>query len=384
MQQLSKITLRERVLGFLRTSSEGGIAAIFAVMLGTGALIGLVALTFDVGAIYYNQQTLRESSSAAARGLAEKCANSEAQCASQATATTLVQTILNDNSDTGLTAIAEICGTAPLNACTPVTGRWMDCKAAPASNPYVRVIASTKTSNGNFLETTFAGLLSGNFGTVYQNRLWHCAQAEWITQGSGSTTQNVKFNIALPPCAAINTPVVMYPIPQNGTNPPPTTSCTVAGPGGGTTLTNVAAGYIGFDAPVGDCNIFTPITVGTIYQESNTNIRLFCGGQSGDLSAFLGTVTPTQIPVHVVLAGAANKVGPNWQFSVLGFSDFVFLGYYLGGGQSGGATPPGGWDAYPPGAPSAKQCKGSTYCFYGKYVSPPSFLPTGYLTRLIP
>lgn len=375
-----------RTQQFFRKKSQGGIAAIFAVLLGTGSLLGLIALTFDVGALYYNQQTLRESSSAAARALAEKCATFQPQCASQATATAFVQAILNDNADNGLTAITQICGQAPLAVCTGQTGRWMDCKAPPVSNPIVRVIASTKTASGNYLETVFANLLAGNFASSYQNRLWHCAQGKWTTATAGPTTQQIKFNIALPACSYSggNTPVVLYPLPQNGTNPPAEASCMISGQYGSSTLTNVAAGYIPFNLPVGDCNVLVPISVGNQYQQSSTNTRQFCGGASGDLSAFLGVVTPAQTPVHVVLPGAINKIGPNWWFTTLGFSDFVFMGYYLGGSQSGGTTPPGGWDAYPPGAPSAKQCKGSNYCFYGKFISAPSFLPADPEVQLIP
>lgn len=381
-----KINSDRKLRPFLAKSSQGGIAAIFAVLLGTGSLIGLVALTFDVGAIYYNQQTLRESSSAAARALAEQCANGQPECASQSSATLFVQSILNDNAKNGLTAITQICGAPPLNSCTGESGRWMDCKVPPASIPYARVIASTRTADGNYLETVFAGLLSGNFGTVYQNRLWHCAQANWTSGTVGPTTQSIKFNIALPACSYSggNTPVVLYPLPQNGSNPPTEASCIITGPGGSSTVTNVSAGYIPFDLPVGNCDIFVPLSVGSQYEKSSINTRLFCGGKSGDLSDFLGVVTPAQTPVHVALPGAINKIGPDWWFSVLGFSDFVFMGYYLGGSQSGGATPPGGWAAYPPGAPSAKQCKGSNYCFYGRYVTPPSFLATDSVVQLIP
>lgn len=374
-----------------RKSDQAAVSSIFAILLGTGALLGMMALSFDTGTLYLEQQTLREASSSAARALAEKCAYAAPQCASQSAATAMVQTILNSNSRDSMTAIEEVCGSAPLNSCLPLSTRSMDCKTPPSATGYARVTSKTRTSTGNTIDGKFAGLLDGNGANTLHSQLWNCAQAIWqVSGGSGPSTGQTLLNVAFPACdyPGNSNPVVLFAFRNSSPNPTPprTISCMVTSGGNSATLNNVGNGFFPFIASVGSCDTYVTYSIGQEMLFNNLQSNKYCGGSPTSFETFLDARIAAGTTLDILLEGAVSGSQPNsWQIAVLGFSTFKFLGYHLSTSKEGGTTPPGGWANYPPGVPNGERCTASRDCFYGQYMSAPSFLTAStVVVKLVP
>jgi len=67
-------SLRRLILARLRHDERGVVAAIVAILLGTGVLLGMGALVIDVGQIYQERAELQNGADAAALAVAESCA----------------------------------------------------------------------------------------------------------------------------------------------------------------------------------------------------------------------------------------------------------------------------------------------------------------------
>jgi Flp pilus assembly protein TadG len=389
MWTLIKRALRRQLSKQSANDSErGAIAVVFAVLMASGVLVGLIALAFDTGIAYQEQQTLRIASSAAARGLAAKCAISAPQCASQAAATVLVQQLLNDNSADGKTAIEELCGVSPLTSCVPLTTKSQDCAAVAAGVNYVRVTAKTQTPTGTGILSTFEQLLGGRNAAKVSNQLWNCGQAKWVV--NTTTQQQISYNLLMPACdyPGSSNPFVSFEFIDQGNNPaiPRTTSCTlqVGGSGPTATLTNVMNGFAPFDAQVGICD--TPVTVtlnDLVFDNGNT--KKFCGGSVGSIGTWIQTQINNNTTVPVALGGDISSPASNqWNLRVIGFTGYKFLGYRISNSVQGGATPPGGWANYPAGAANNAQCKANNACLYGYYTAGPSFLTDTTTVQIVP
>ncbi len=374
-----------------RGNEKGSIATMMGVLLGTGALLGLLALGFDMSVTYAEQQTLRLSSTAASYALAQKCAHSQPQCASQSAAVAYVQSVLNKDAADGISGIDEVCGVAPLSTCAPLTANQQDCKTVAAGTNFVRVTAKTQTPNGGGVQTIFSGLLDGNF-TNNNNTgliLWQCAQSIWQVDPSAST-QNIQFNLLLPACSYPNGSgsVVLFEFQDSGNtpNPPRAASCTIplANGFGSYSLTNVVNGFPPVDISVGSCDTAVSITLNQVLF-LNSNLKKFCGGDMGNLAAWLDGKIASGVPEAVAIPGAFTSPQANiWNITVIGFSKFKFLGYRLSNAFQGGATPTGGWSNWPAGVSSTAKCKASNPCIYGQYTSPPSFIVDNNVVKIVP
>jgi hypothetical protein len=361
---------------------------IFAVIMASGVLVGLIALAFDTGIVYQEQQTLRIASSAAARGLAAKCSIAAPQCASQAAATVLVQQLLNDNSADGKTAIEELCGVSPLNSCAPLTTKSQDCAAVAAGVNYVRVTAKTQTPTGTGIASTFEQLLGGRSAAKVSNQLWNCGQAKWTINTTSS--EPLTYNMLMPACdyPGNSNPFVSFEFIDQGNNPAisRTTSCTVqvGGAGPTATLTNVMNGFAPFEAQVGSCDIAVTIALNSV-QFDNGNTKKFCGGSVGSIGTWIQAQINGNVTVPVALGGTFSSPASNqWNINVIGFGSYKFLGYRMSNSVQGGATPPGGWSNYPVGAANNAQCKASNPCLYGYYTTGPSFLTDTTTVQIVP
>jgi Flp pilus assembly protein TadG len=371
-----------------RGSERGSIAVIFAVIMASGVLVGLIALAFDTGIVYQEQQTLRIASSAAARGLAAKCSIAAPQCASQAAATVLVQQLLNDNSADGKTAIEELCGVAPLNSCAPLTTKSQDCAAVAAGVNYVRVTAKTQTPTGTGIASTFEQLLGGRSAAKVSNQLWNCGQAKWVV--NTTTQQQISYNLLMPACdyPGSSSPFVSFEFIDQGNTPsiPRTTNCTlqVGGAGPTATLTNVMNGFAPFDAQVGICDTAITVNLNDVVF-SNANTKKFCGGSVGSLGTWIDAKISSNTSVPVALGGDISSPASNqWYLRVIGFSTYKFLGYRISNSVQGGATPPGGWASYPPGVTNSARCNANNACLYGYYTTGPSFLTDTTTVQIVP
>lgn len=164
-----------------RGAGERGAAAVLvAVLLGSGVLLGMAALTVDVGQVYAERRQLQNGADAAALAVAAACATS-ASCDTSTGG--LARSMANANADDGTTTVASVCGSgnASLPACsggaaTLLTG----CPAAPANaRGWVQVGTLTTTTGGStLLPPAFARALPGNRGYA-GTAVRACAQAGW-------------------------------------------------------------------------------------------------------------------------------------------------------------------------------------------------------------
>ncbi len=175
---------------------RGAIGVMMAVLLGTGALIGLLALTVDMGRVYLESRTVQVGADAAADGLAYECALNAAACTSVGNATAFAQGIVNANSSDGASGLEEVCGST-LGGCAALSARSMDCATDATGKAYVRVTTKTSGVSGDLLLTPFTDLLDGSASDGDGVTLWSCAQAQW---GKVNLAE-IELEVALPPCA---------------------------------------------------------------------------------------------------------------------------------------------------------------------------------------
>jgi len=158
---------------------DGAVAVLVAVLLLGGVLLGMGALTVDVGGLYSERRQLQNAADAAALAVAQDAARScsTGPCAPASRA----QTYANDNSSDGASGVLEVCG-AGWSAVGPCAGQGgpalTQCPAVPGSySTWVRVRTSTRTGGGStLLPGWFARTLTGNGGYAGSTVL-ACAQA---------------------------------------------------------------------------------------------------------------------------------------------------------------------------------------------------------------
>ena len=188
-----------------RDREKGAVTTIVAVLLASGVVMGMLALTVDVGNIMAERRQLQNGSDAAALALARSCAKSPVgtDCSSAANASSGLASLAGANSKDNLQSVPAldaasqplICGhnvptlptcTLPssasdLAACVP-TPSWLD-----SSTPYVETRATTLSSgsNPNALTSFFArAVVDGYVDKQYRA----CSRAAWGPAGATGTT----------------------------------------------------------------------------------------------------------------------------------------------------------------------------------------------------
>lgn len=380
-------------------SDEGAIVAIFAVLLGTGALLGMLALSFDIGLVYLERRTVQVGADSAAEAVAQKCALHADQCDDQSAALALAASLVNANAEDGATSIEEVCGVPPLASCTTLTERYADCEAPalsggriiPTDLAFARVTTRTESNGGTVVRTPFSDLLDGQGGNSGGVSLWSCAQAVW---GKVDHT-DVKIPLMFGACEyqLSEEPVVVAafpPDPRPAARPVPIRrDCTIdtystSGQVVDTTFSQVANGFAPIVWPDSTCNSYQRIDAGQDLDLRSGDLRSLCGSTIGAFAAYLDqiiaqdAVTPgglyERLPVGGVVTQGAPPNNDQVSFETRSFFSFRLLGYSLvappGSGNratyEGGALPPGGWSAYPAGATRAESCAVRS-CLYGQF-----------------
>lgn len=191
-----------------RPRERGAVATIVAVMLGGGVLLGMAALTVDVGALLLERRQLQNGADAAAMRLAGVCARDVDDCDPQMRETELAALASQNASDDhaqldtraypngqcgrvpgvldsilpGCTSTGDI---ADLRECTPLPG-WVQGNAAI---PYVQTYTLTDTGGG---ATRLVPFFADGPGTEVST----CARAVWgPPDGTGNT-----FPLAIRAC----------------------------------------------------------------------------------------------------------------------------------------------------------------------------------------
>jgi len=162
---------------------QGTIAVMVGILFSTSVFFIMLAFGVDWGMINWERAQAQRSADAATFGLAWKCAQKQAACTSAANATALAQSIANSNATDGLMAVSGICGRGTSGDSTQAWLTALPCASPPAgSNPYVRVVASSRSTSGDFVTLPFSGVISRQSGTGSDRAvLAATATASWTT-----------------------------------------------------------------------------------------------------------------------------------------------------------------------------------------------------------
>jgi Flp pilus assembly protein TadG len=334
---------------------RGGVTVIVAVLFAAGVLLGMAALSVDVGQLLAEREELVSAADGAAQTIAVECAKTPARCATTAALDDVrsdAATIANANGNDGRNDVTLVCGRggalvacdpgdAPTNLTACLPGQ------APAGVDYVEVRTATRTATSTVLPTAFAG----SFVPGYSGgRVAACSRVEWGAPGGGlSLTISIcEWNAA----TANGTSFAPYP-----PNPPASAEEIIYlhGPGAATCNTSPPAGW---DAPGGfgwldpdpgaDC--YTTIAAGGDYP-GNTG-----SSPSGDCKDTIIAAQQSRevqlIPVYDLVKGT----GSNVTYHLAGVAAFVVTGYYLPGPNGKTA------DSWLTGN---SPCNGTDRCVYG-------------------
>lgn len=180
---------RDRLGGHGR-GERGAVAMLVALLFGTGVLLGMGALTVDVGALNLERRQLQNGADAAVLALARQCANNSAACANDTNTSLSLKTLAGQNAADGLTdlnAAVPVCASpnvTTLPTCVEPAARGLtDCPRVPtlpAAAKWVEVRTQTRTndtSRPSILPPFFAQYLAGS---EYQGAtVGACARAAW-------------------------------------------------------------------------------------------------------------------------------------------------------------------------------------------------------------
>lgn len=169
---------------------EDGAVGMIVALFMFFVVIGLGALTVDVGNINANRRVLQNGADAAVLSVARDCA----EIACPALGDTALRDLVNMNAASGVTEVAKVsrvdgavavCGSDPnggLNSCTSAasTSNLQECPAAtvpPGAKGYVRVYTRTLDKLGNtILPYSFGAAIAGAGSGADQQT---CAAAAW-------------------------------------------------------------------------------------------------------------------------------------------------------------------------------------------------------------
>jgi Flp pilus assembly protein TadG len=336
--------LRRLILARLRHDERGVVAAIVAILLGTGVLLGMGALVIDVGQIYQERAELQNGADAAALAVAKSCALGA--CAPGVAGQ---QADGNASNLTGGTAgVQLVCGSGSLPGCPAPTGNLDSCPSAPpAGTNFVEVYTETRTASGStLLPPAFATSImgAGYKGTTVRA----CAQAEWGAPSAATVTA-----LTISACEwdqdtsqgtlfASAPPYSVNPQPAPGFDQQLTTTSLGKGGGCPTEPGGDGAGTFGWaqDA-TGNCSL----TVSGTFP---------AGGPAPACQAVLQNAQQSQVPilvpVYVSQDAAANT------YALKGFAYFVVTGYNFPFGFAADWLNP------------ANNCAGTPNCLSGYFV----------------
>jgi hypothetical protein len=349
-----------------RDYEHGAVAAMVAILLGSGVLLGSGAMVIDVGLLYDEQEQLQTGADAASYKVALNCAKSSVVCTSGAQ-TTVAVTYAKKNANDGA-ANAQLCfnGTG-----CPMWSTNQTCPALPTPptgtsvGNYVEVRTTTVTSSGsNLIPPVFAQTLPG-LSSYQGTQVGACARVNWgppanvgrvFSMGISLCDWNRMTNPAYgvptagfyAPIASLASQVGLYSIlgltsPAAGVDSAipsvlpaavlglPLPDCTTP-----TINVNLPRGYTWLnstDGTVADSNCSISVAVGD-YPKSTILSGLTVGASnacSARVQAARTSHLPILVPIFDVIQQAVLTLAP--AYHIVGFAPFVITGYssLLGG-----------------------------------------------------
>jgi hypothetical protein len=348
-----------------RGAERGAVAALVAIVLGSGVLFGMGALVIDVGGMYSERAQLQNGADAGALAVALGCGSGVSTCSASTSSTGLAGKYASHNANDGTANVDKVCGQFPLDplhlilpACVPSAP---GCAATPVSGTnYAQVQTSTLNGGSTLLPPTFSQTL---LGPSYQGKTVHaCAQAAWGSPASlddtlALTLSLCEWNIA----TANNTvfakgpPYPTWPPAYTGTVPQPGVPgaeqvLQLHGSGNSCAGSNAA----GWDLPggfgwladaAGNCSVH--IDINGIYNDDT-------GASAGkNCKTALTDAQQNRTVLYLPVFDGEGGTGHNGTYHLKGFAAFVVTGYSLPGLSAKSAIS------------NKDYCKGTTKCVYG-------------------
>ncbi len=349
----------------------GAVTILLALLLGGGVLLGMAALTIDVGTLFSERRELQNGADASALAVAQGCARASACDTSSGG---VAAQYANSNAKDAAANVTTVCGSGVvgLSGCSANTGPQLTrCLGTvpSAASGWVEVRTATRTAAGStLLPPVFARTLTGN-AAYAGTTVSACARAAWGPVGSLSVAFPVTFSrceynyftstsgLSAPPTYSSTNPrpsgrevAILLKDPQI-TNAPGT--CPSSPPGGDRPG---GFGWIDLDSGAG-CAAAIDVN-GVIGANPGSTPAICDAAIAGALESVI------YIPVYDSVSGTGNTA----EYHVNGFAAFYLSGYRL----AGGLNDPG--DNYP-GNCTTGPAAGGTRCLYGWFVS--GLAPTG-------
>jgi Flp pilus assembly protein TadG len=387
--------LMRRVRG--GAAERGAVAALVAILVSTGVLVGMGAIVVDAGQIYSARAQMQNAADAAALKIAQACASTirgTACTTNPADPTTAAYAAANpyaaNNAMDGKAHISAVCGSgaAALSTTCPSDKTTLYCPTTPTGN-FVEVHTQTGSSAANtLLPPAFGKALLG--GSYNGKTVGACSQASWGPVGTAdglavteslctwklATDNGTRFG-PNPPYSVWPPPSVVGYLPS-----PPSSAAVVAGQGRevvlgthGDTTDPRCAGSVtsGWQLPGGfgflpDTSTTSPQTCSTTVSADGT-YQDRTGAPVKDecitaLAAAWSSHAITWMPIFKGVTGT----GGNGTYLLAGFAAFIITGGNING-QHGGFRQPSN-------ITGSDYCSGSSdKCIYGFFTQ--SLIPAG-------
>jgi hypothetical protein len=303
-----------------RGKDRGAVAAITAVLIGSGVALGMAALVVDVGNIYVERERLLSGADAAVLKAGQICANDIADC-TVASVGDVAAEYARNNAARG-EADAAVCGRGgTLPGCPAPSGRLDDCvRSAPGGGDYVEVHTNTLRPDGStVLPPIFAQAIAGGFRGA---EVRSCARATWgppaRTRALAMTISTCDWRRLTGDGAAL--PSAEQAISLFDANDP--TACGVAG-----TDVGNPGGFRWLAGADGKCR--KPASVGSAYPATSGESRP--AGCPEELAALSDASVALAVPIF-------NAVDGGGAYTVQGFAAFVVTGWHLPGSDRPSTT----------------------------------------------
>lgn len=345
-------------LGSDGRGEDGAVAMLVAILLGTGVLLGIAAITMDTGSLLFERRQLQNGADAASLSLAQDCGLGSASCSP---ANASLAAMGNANAADGFTKVESVCAAGTFaqvglfNACSgSSTGQLVDCPAPPASGNYVEVRTQTSTdaaNTGTLLKPILAQMLAGNSG--YQGTsVRACARAGWgpgfpsqilpVVQAEcawkSATTNGTDFapdpstytlTGGTPPNVPVDAHYVTKILLHTKGNLDGTTKCGSTGPG---LYTPGNFGWLDSADKQTGCSAVLANDTGPFIGTGKPGASATKGCKD-TLPGLIGSVA--YIPIFTYV----NGTGANTVYTISGVSAFYLAGFTVPGGGKDGFTP---------------------------------------------
>jgi hypothetical protein len=321
-------------------AQRGAVAALVAILVSTGVLVGMGAIVVDAGQIYSARAQTQNGADAAAFKIAQACASTPvgAACATDpGNRTTAGYAAANpyaaNNATDGNSHISAVCGSgaAALSATCPSDKSALYCPTTPTGN-FVEVHTKTGSNTTNtLLPPEFGKALLG--GSYNGKVVGACAQATW---GPVSKAPGLALTISWCEWKAYvggdaNNPVYQAPPPYL---PPASAEITIYFHDTNPNPTHCVAGPSGFDVP-GDFGSTQDDTsqCNTTFNFNSSNGTTTYNSLSGSSlsaacqDALLAAQTSKAV-VFLPIYDGVTGTGGNGTYTLWSQAAFVITGYY--------------------------------------------------------